>query len=64
MSEELIENTEETVRLQRPPPRVFTDSIGRNVWMGDIEVVNLELVQTTGSDPYNTVETRDPWSGV
>ena len=35
-----------TVRIQRPS-RVAPDERGRNVWVGKVEVVELELVSTT-----------------
>ena len=47
-------NSSDTVRLERPPPRVFTDDLGRNVWMGDIEPLELELEQAAANDPYNS----------
>jgi len=53
---------DETVRLLRPPPRVFTDQCGRSVWMGDVEVLDFELVQVENTDPYNSAETGDRWS--
>ncbi len=60
---DLLENTyEETVRLRRPPPRVFTDPCGHNVWMGEVEVLDLELVQVESTDPYNSAETDSRWS--
>lgn len=53
----------DTVRLLRPPPKVFTDPLGRNVWMGEVEVLELEPVQEVNTDPYNSVNTvTDPWS--
>ena len=53
----------DTVRLLRPPPKVFTDPLGRNVWMGEVEVLELEPVQEVNTDPYNSVNTvADPWS--
>ena len=60
------DNTSDTVRLRRPPARVFTDDCGNNVWMGDVEVVDLELVQVDDSndDPYNNAEIVDTKSGV
>lgn len=54
MSDDSMQNAGETVRLQRPPPRVFTDVLGQNVWMGDVEPLDLELEQAPDSDPYNT----------
>ena len=56
MSDERKDRHEDTVRLLRPPPRVFTDDCGNNVWMGDIDVVDLELVEAANSDPYNTAD--------
>jgi hypothetical protein len=49
------DNYENTVRIQRPPPRVFTDPIGHNVWMGDVEPHELELAadDSDTTDPYN-----------
>ena len=62
MSSKLEDRSGDTVRLRRPPPRVFTDPCGRNVWMGDIEVVELEAVQVVNTDPYNSAKDSDPWS--
>lgn len=48
--------TGDTVRIERPPPKVFTDELGWNVWMSGIEPYLLEL-ETDGSrefDPYNS----------
>ena len=55
----------DTVRMRRPPARVFTDSVGVNVWMGDIEVVDFELVQIdeTSDDPYNSARSLDDETG-
>ena len=51
----------DTVRLRRPPARIFTDECGNNVWMGDVDVVDLELVQIDdkSDDPYNTGKALD-----
>lgn len=56
MSDKPDSRPEDTVRLLRPPPRVFTDTRGRSVWMGDIEVLDLELVPAANSDPYNSAD--------
>ena len=56
------DKTGDTVRLLRPPPRVFTDASGRNVWMGEVEVLDLELEPAANTDPYNNVNFKDPWS--
>jgi len=62
MSDKLEDRSGDTVRLRRPPPRVFTDPCGNNVWMGDIEIIELEAVQVVNTDPYNSATTSDPWS--
>lgn len=62
MSDKSENRSGDTVRLLRPPPRVFTDQCGRNVWMGDIEVIDLEAVQVVNTDPYNSAKASDPWS--
>ena len=49
----------DTVRLLRPPPKVFTDPLGRNVWMGEVEVLELEPVQEVNTDPYNIADSAD-----
>lgn len=54
----------DTVRMLRPPPRVFTDPLGRNVWMGEIEVLELEPVADVNTDPYNSADVSDPWSKI
>ena len=56
MSELLEEKAGDTVRILRPPPRVFTDALGHNVWMGEVEPLELELEQMSISDPYNSAE--------
>jgi len=58
MSERIDDKSDDTVRILRPPPRVFTDALGNNVWMGDIEPLELELEQVSISDPYNSADSR------
>ena len=47
----------DTIRIRRPP-RVFTDPLGRNVWMGGVDPLesDLELEASVGTDPYNNVD--------
>ncbi len=55
MNFELPENLDDTVRLLRPPPRVFTEARGQTVWMGDVEALELELADDdVANDPYNS----------
>ena len=50
-------NIEDTVRLRRPPPRVFTQIQGQTVWMGEVQALELELeAEPTSDDPYNTAK--------
>lgn len=56
MSNNLDEKTGDTVRILRPPPRVTTDPIGRNVWLGGVEPLELALEDRANSDPYNSAE--------
>ena len=46
----------DTVRILRPPPRVYTNPLGRNIWMGEVEPLELALDNPPNTDPYNTVE--------
>lgn len=62
MSDKLNEEPGDTIRLLRPPPRVFTDPLGRNVWMGEVETLELEPVSEINTDPYNNADISDPWS--
>lgn len=63
MSDQLKDRSGDTVRLLRPPPRVFTETTGQNVWMGDIEPLVLELENSENTDPYNSAEVvRRVWS--
>ncbi len=55
MSSHYLDDLDDTVRILRPPPRVFTDALGRNVWMGEIEPLELELEQAAVNDPYNSL---------
>ena len=59
MSEKLEKKTGDTVRILRPPPRVYTDVIGCNVWMGDVDPVELALEENPSHDPYNSAEVVD-----
>ena len=43
----------DTIRIRRPPPRVFTNPLGRNVWMGEVAPCELELEPPVGTDPYD-----------
>jgi hypothetical protein len=56
MDSELKDKSGDTVRILRPPPRVYTDPLGRNVWMGDVEPLELALDPPAATDPYNTAE--------
>lgn len=48
--------TGDTVRIKRPPPKVFTDEVGCNVWMSGVEPCWLELETDAARefDPYNS----------
>ena len=59
MSEKLQKKSGDTVRILRPPPRVFTDVIGTNVWMGDVDPIELALEDTPNHDPYDSAEIVD-----
>lgn len=53
---------DDTVKIFRPPPRVYTDPLGQNVWMGEVEPLELELEDSVGTDPYDSAHFEDPWS--
>ena len=50
----------DTIRIKRPPPKVFTDELGKNVWMSGVEPCRLELEDEhcAHADPYNTADRR------
>ncbi|MGB5739168.1 MAG: hypothetical protein WBM54_07460 [Woeseia sp.] len=54
MSSKFEDRSGDTVRLRRPAPRVFTDPTGRSIWMGEVELLEIDLVQAVATDPYNT----------
>lgn len=56
MSDNLENKSGDTIRILRPPPRVFTDPVGHNVWMGGVEPLELALEQRVNTDPYNNAE--------
>ena len=60
MNRNFKEKSGDTVRIMRPPPRVFTNDTGCNVWMGEVEPLELELEQQVNTDPYNTAEVTRP----
>ena len=64
MSDESQLRSGDTVRLRRPPPRVFTDPLGHNVWMGEVDMLDLELAEVANSDPYNTADADNSWSKI
>ena len=56
MSDNPMDKSGDTVRILRPPPRIFTDSCGRNVWIGGVEPIELALEHPVNTDPYNSAE--------
>ena len=55
MDDRRTASKDDTVRILRPPPKVFTDELGRNIWMSGVAPIELELEGDTGisTDPYN-----------
>ena len=48
----------DTIRIRRPP-RVFTDALGHNTWMGGVDPCELDLeTDAANTDPYNSVGTE------
>lgn len=47
--------SDDTVRILRPPPKVYTDELGHNIWMSGVEPFEFEV---TGEPPYST----DPYN--
>ncbi len=55
MSNKPDNSNDDTVRLLRPPPRVFTNIVGQNIWLGEVEPLELELENAQQCfDPYNS----------
>ncbi len=52
MNKANTEPTGDTIRIRRPP-KVYTDTLGRTIWMSGIEPCVLELETTPATDPYN-----------
>lgn len=52
----------DTIRVLRPPPRVFTNQVGGNVWMGEVEPAELELEDAATSNPYDSAPDSGVWS--
>lgn len=48
-------NLDDTVRILRPPPKVFTDERGRTFWMCGVDPCELTLDVDWGfsTDPYD-----------
>lgn len=55
MNWKLIESSDDTVRILRPPPKVYTDELGHNIWMSGVDPIALEVSGEAGisTDPYN-----------
>lgn len=61
MSNKLTDVTGDTVKLLRPPPRVFTETKGQTVWMGEIQALELEIEpDPPKTDPYNNSSPLHP----
>ena len=47
---------DDTVRILRPPPKVFTDERGRTVWMSGIAPfdLSLDVDARVSTAPYNS----------
>ena len=63
MDSNLTEDPGDTLRLLRPPPRVFTVTRGQNVWLGGVEPIELDFeleleleVEEPTHDPYNSAQ--------
>ena len=59
MDSNSTEDLADTLRLFRPPPRIFTEMRGGNVWMGGIDALELELepdFDDSDYDPYNSAQ--------
>ena len=61
MNGNLTEELGDTLRLLRPPPRVYTRTRGQNVWLGGVDTreldfeLELELeAEEPDYDPYNS----------
>ena len=50
----------DTVRIERPPPKVFTDPTGRNIWMSGVQPCHLELESPVDTDtnPYDRIGSK------
>ena len=64
MSSQSEDRSDDTVRLLRRPPRIFTDPCGHNVWVGEVVELDLEPVLAENTDPYNSASRADPWSRI
>ena len=51
----------DTIRIRRPP-RVFTNPLGQNIWMGEVEPCEFELEAPVSTNPYDTAQVDDPWA--
>ena len=58
------QDADDTVKICRPPPRVYTDPLGQTVWMGEIEPLDLEMEESVATDPYDSARVGDPWSRI
>ncbi|MEL7187622.1 MAG: hypothetical protein AAFN50_14500 [Pseudomonadota bacterium] len=57
----MTKDTGDTVKLLRPPPRVFTETKGQTVWMGEIQALDLEIEpDPQKTDPYNNSPALHP----
>lgn len=56
MDKPAASSIDDTVRILRPPPKVFTDERGRTVWMSGIAPFELALDADAcrSTDPYNS----------
>lgn len=68
MNWKLIASNDDTVRILRPPPKVYTDELGHNIWMSGVDPIALEVSGEAGksTDPYNNglASTADVWTAT
>ena len=62
---DLTDQIGDTIRIRRPP-RVFTNDLGKNVWMGDVDPceLELELDNQASTNPYDSNSADDPWANA
>lgn len=61
MDNAVTNNIGDTISIRRPP-RVVTDELGHNSWMGEVDAYEFQLETIENFNPYDSIAKYNPTS--